>query len=151
MRSLRQDDRQFSSGQVATMAGCSQAKVRCWCTEGLIECSSTDGGHFRISGSAIEEILKNGQPELPRRPVNGRESPPPRNRRASDDLHPDLYREASNELAESAEAVKIVENRVRRLFGHSSERNTGGVCSALFAVRCHAGAPYQVQDCVRPA
>lgn len=114
MRRLHQDDCHYSTGQASRMLHCSQAKVRRWCEEGLIECASTEGGHYRISGAAIEQIQKHGEPELPRRPANPRGSVSLPSRRALDSLPPDLYREASDRLAESAEGVKIIENRVRR-------------------------------------
>jgi Helix-turn-helix domain len=110
----RDDDHQYSTGQAARMLHVSQGKVRRWCNEGLIDCSPTNGGHFRIAASAIERIQKHGEPELPRRSENMREPRRPRNRGALDGLPPDLYREPSDLLAESAESVRLAENRVRR-------------------------------------
>lgn len=110
----RRDDREYSTSQVSRLVGASQAKVRRWCDEGLIDCSITGGGHFRIPAYAVEQIKKSGEPELPRRPASRRGSPSPHKRRVLDDPPAELYREASDELSESAEDVKIVENRVRR-------------------------------------
>jgi hypothetical protein len=108
------DDREYSTGQAARMTHVSQAKVRRWCNDGLIDCSQTNGGHFRITASAIEHIQKHGEPELPRRSTNVRESARPRNRGALDGLPPDLYGEPSDRLVSAVEDVKLAENRVRR-------------------------------------
>jgi len=106
-------DDQFSTGQASRLLRVSQAKALRWCTEGLIECTTTAGGHYRIPQSAIAAIQKHGEPELPRRsarvstgrPVSQRNSPPPPS---------GLYRDASDQLAQSAESVQIVANRVQR-------------------------------------
>jgi hypothetical protein len=106
-------DDQYSTGQVSRMLHVSQAKALRWCTEGLIECTTTAGGHYRIPQSAIAAIQKHGEPELPRRsdrastgrPVSQRNPAPPPS---------GLYRDASDQLAQSAESVQIVANRIQR-------------------------------------
>jgi len=108
------DDREYSTGQTARLTHVSQAKVRRWCNDGLIDCSLTNGGHFRIPASAIDHIQKHGEPELPRRSTNVRESARPRNRGGLDGLPPDLYGEPSDRLVSAVEDVKLAENLVRR-------------------------------------
>jgi hypothetical protein len=105
-------DAEFSTGQTSRLLHVSQARVLRWCNEGLIECSTTAGGHYRIPQRAISAIEKNGAPELPHRPA--RSTGGPVSRATAAPPPSGLYRDASDALAESAESVEIVSNRVRR-------------------------------------
>ncbi len=52
-------DAEFSTGQTSRLLHVSQARVLRWCTERLIECSVTPGGHYRIPQRAISAVERN--------------------------------------------------------------------------------------------
>ena len=56
----------YTTSQAAAHWGCSQQRVVDLCRSGLIECETTQGGHYRISERVMEHYKARGLPSLPR-------------------------------------------------------------------------------------
>ena len=57
-------ERYFSTGTVGKMLEKSSETIRLWCVEGTIAAGKPNGGHWRISETALIEFRKHFDPRL---------------------------------------------------------------------------------------
>src|ERR1039458_7133477 len=106
----------YRSGQVAKQLGVSSYHIRRLCEVGAITAEITAGQQWRIPGSEIARLRKEGIPDVPVESEDGEDDS---TRTSYDETDPDeppegLLAAPSEELIEAAEEVKIVESRLKK-------------------------------------
>ena len=106
----------YRSGQVAKQLGVSSYHIRRLCEVGAITAEITAGQQWRIPGSEISRLRKEGIPDVPVESEDGEDDS---TRTSYDETDPDeppegLLAAPSEELIEAAEEVKIVESRLKK-------------------------------------
>jgi excisionase family DNA binding protein len=101
----------YRTGQAAKQLGVSSYLLRRLCEEGEITAEITDGQQWRIPGFEIARLRREGIPDVP---VESDEADPSHTDSDPGELSEGLLAAPSEELIEAAEAVKIVESRLKK-------------------------------------
>lgn len=111
---MRKGERALRLSQAATELGTSRYVLLRLCQLAMVEAERTPGGHWRIPCAEVDRLKAEGLPAVPAVIAESEEDADSSGRRPASKVHEGLYRDPSDDLADSAESVLIAENAVRR-------------------------------------